>query len=82
MQAVTTAFARVPGKGQFTCCMRNHELPARSDGEKPISIPCDRITIGQLLVQMLKKRSEYEMQRGKFDHSRIWKALAPHFGRF
>ena len=78
MLSIVASFSRTPGMGQFTCCQRQHKMPS-APGQEPMTIPCDRVAIGAIMLQMLDKKIEYEADAGDRDKSRVWRALTPHF---
>ena len=46
MIAPIKTMARPAGKGEFTCCLRNHKMKNPDGTER--RIPCDKVKIGEL----------------------------------
>ena len=64
--------SRTPGKGQFTCCTRDHKM----GGE---DIPCDRPSIGSVTWQTLDSKIADLVGCGELDASRLWRSYTGHF---
>ena len=77
MIAPHKTMARPPGKGEFTCCMRNHKMTDTDGTER--GIPCDKIKIGELLWTMLKSKLAFLLGDNQIIEYRLWLGLVPHF---
>ena len=77
MISAVKTMARPPGKGDFTCCMRDHKM--KDPGGVERKIPCDKLKIGELTWTMLQSKLSFLLGDGQIQEYRLWLALVPHF---